>query len=89
MAKMNIDTLSPLNALATSSGMFDDLINIPFTHPLPSPGIIFKGLACLQTPKCRIDPIDQSSSSIVATSSKLPKPQLLQRLPRLCLPSII
>ena len=43
---------------ATSSGTFDDLVNINFSHPLPSTGITLEGLAGLQTPESIIDPQD-------------------------------
>ena len=57
------------DALVSSSGTFDDLISINFTHLVASPGITLEGLAGLWTPESRIDPIDQSSNSIMATTS--------------------
>ena len=49
------------NPLATSSGTYDDLVTITFTHPLPRLRVTFEGLIGIQTPECKIDPIDQSS----------------------------
>ena len=55
-----------------SSGTFDNLVTISFTHPLPSLGITLKGLARLSTPKCRIDHVDQSSTLVIVDPLKTP-----------------
>ena len=67
------DTPEAGNVPATSSRTFNNLVNITFSHPAPSPGIILKGLASLHTPESRIDPHDQSSTSITATTSQIPE----------------
>ena len=54
---------------ASSSGTFDDLISLNFSHPIPSPWITLEGLAGLQTPESRVDPLDQSSMSVIVTTS--------------------
>ena len=58
---------------ASSSGTFDDLVSIDFPHPVASTGITLEGLARLQTPESRIDPVDQFSSSIIVTTSRVPE----------------
>ena len=60
----NKDLPSSSNAPATSSGTFDGLVHISFSQPLPGPRVTFKWLVGLSTPECRIDPIDQSLTSI-------------------------
>ena len=35
---------SSSNPLAASSGTFDDMVSITFTHPFPSPRVTFEGL---------------------------------------------
>ena len=62
----NDTSLSSSNPLVASYGTYDNLVTIPFTHPLPSPGVTFEGLTGLQTPECRMDPIDQSSTMVTA-----------------------
>ena len=51
--KVTNDDLPSLSIpLPTSSGTFDNLGTIAFTHPLPSPGVTLEGLAGLSTPEC-------------------------------------
>ena len=71
--KLHEDPLEAGNILASSFGTFDDLENITFSHFVPSPGITLEGLASLQTPDSRIDPHDQSSTSVAATTSRIPE----------------
>ena len=58
---------------ASSSRTFNDLVSIDFPHPVASPGITLEGLVRLQTPESRIDPMDQSSTSVVVTTSRVPE----------------
>ena len=62
---------------ASSSGTFDELVNIDFPRPIASPGITLEGLAGIQTPESRIDPMDQSLSSAIVTTSRVPKAPIL------------
>ena len=68
--KTHENPLETGNVPSTSFRNFDDLINITFSHPIPSTRITLKWLANMQTHESRIDPIDQSSTSIAATTSK-------------------
>ena len=61
------------DALVSSLVTFDDLISINLIHPAASPRITLEGLARLQTLESRIDPIDQSSASIMAKISHAPE----------------
>ena len=54
---------------ASSSGTFDDLVSINFSHLVASPRITLEGLVGLQTPESRIDPLDQSSTSVIVITS--------------------
>ena len=68
----NKDLPSSSNAPATSSGMFDGLVNIFFSQPLLSPEVTLKGLAGFGTPECRVGPIDQSSTFVTTNFLKTP-----------------
>ena len=72
--KLHEDPPKAGNILASSFRTFDDLVNITFSHPAPSPGITLKGLAGLQTPESRIGLHDQLYTSTRATTSQTPKP---------------
>ena len=61
------------DAPASSSSTFDDLVNINFIHLATSPGITLEGLVGLQTLKSRVDLVDQSLASIIATTSQAPE----------------
>ena len=61
------------NVPTTSSRTFDDLVNITFSHPTPSPGITLKELASLHTSESRIDPHDQSSTFVTTRASQIPE----------------
>ena len=69
---MNKDPLASSNPQAISSGTCDHLVSIFFTHHLPSPRVTFEGLAGLRTPKCGIDPVDQSSTMVTAAPLQTP-----------------
>ena len=57
------------DAPVSSSDTLDDPLSISFAHPAASPGITLEGVAGLQTVESRIDPIDQSSTLIMASTS--------------------
>ena len=68
--KFHEDPPEATNTPASSSRTYNDLVTINFSHPAPSPRITLKGLASLQTPKSRVDPHDQASTSAAATTSQ-------------------
>ena len=71
--KLHEDPPDASNVPATSSRTFDDWVNITFSHRAPSPGITLEGLAILHTPESRINPHDQSFTSVATTTSHIPE----------------
>ena len=53
----------------SSSDMLDDPLTMSFADPAGSAGITVEGVAGLQTVGSKIDPIDQSSTLVMASTS--------------------
>ena len=71
--ELHEDPLQVGDAPASSSGTFDDLLSLDFSQAPASPGITLEGLAALQTPESGINPLDQSSSSIIVATTRVPE----------------